>query len=86
VHAEATDENRAVGFHNIERFVRQSQVDQIVAWGGRKTVDFLACNYALTASDAACCVNQNRFAHFFNISDEWQTGHNVVEKSDPRNT
>jgi hypothetical protein len=84
VHAEATDENRAVRLHNIERFVRKSQVDQIVARGGRETIGFFASCYARSAPDAACGVDQNRFAHFFDISDKWQVGHNAFDKSPAR--
>jgi hypothetical protein len=38
--------------------------------------DLTGCSAGPTA-DAACCINQNGFAHFLNISDDGQLGQNI---------
>jgi hypothetical protein len=50
----------------------------------RKIVHDLTGGSASSTTDATSCVNENGFAHFFNISNKWQVGQNSCDKSPTR--
>jgi hypothetical protein len=70
-----------------ERILAPRLCRQILGSDGfieRKTVHDLAGRSARPAPDAECCINENGFAHFLNISDEKQVGLIVGHKAPTR--
>jgi len=67
-----------------ERIIAKGLCGQILGSDGfieRKIVDDLAGCSARPTADAECCINENGFAHFLNISDEKRIGRIVGQKT-----